>query len=160
MKVAQTILLTTLPSTSPMTSTTSTAIFVELWTFDLPWTFDKNFLVKFHWFNDVWNMFYLSNLAHQILLETWDQTLHRLDINFTFNCSRTTNIFLWWNLTVNCILKAWVCFVYTRPLSQVVSLKWPDHYYLEKSRTRNSKQSVYSWRSTYRNLMYYQCKSA
>ena len=96
----------------------------------------------------------------QILLETWDQTLHRLDINFTYNCSRTTNIFLWWNLTVNCILKAWVCFVYTRPLSQVVSLKWPDHYYLEKSRTRNSKQSVYSWRSTYRNLMYYQCKSA
>ena len=109
----------------------------------------------------VWNMFYLSNLAHQILLETWDQTLHRLDINFTYNCSRTTNIFLWWNLTVNCILKAWVCFVYTRPLSvAVVSLKWPDHYYLEKSRTRNSKQSVYSWRSTYRNLMYYQCKSA
>ena len=52
-------------------------------------------------------------------------------INFTFNCSRTTNIFLWWNLTVNCILKAWVCFVfvYTRPLSQCSGCKfkvtWP-----------------------------------
>ena len=121
-------------------------------------------------------VFYIPNLrlpTSNYSYLTWDQvfidTLHRLVINF----KSTTTICLWWNILISFPIwlsnfetetltqRAWVCFVYTRLSSLgVASLKWPKYYYLENSRTRNSKQSVYSWRSTCRILMYYQCKSA
>ena len=115
--------------------------------------------------NTIFGMCFICQIV-LILLETCDQTFHRLVINFTFICSSTTYNCLSWNFLIlfqfdSQILKLWkhgFDFLYTRlSRSGVVSIKWPKHYYLENSRTRNSKQSVYNRRSTNVLLMLFNC---
>ena len=119
------------------------------------------------WWNftehDFWNVLYLSNCSYFVgnLRPNISQTCHQLHFHLFkyYNC-------LSWNFLIlfqfdSQILKLWkhgFDFVYTR-LSRlgVVSIKWPKHYYLENSRTRNSKQSVYNRRSTNVLLKLFNC---